>query len=146
MPTGWGNLSEHAELVKNAVEATVDAHPEWIAEGVKEDQEGGKRLRNADEIREDLIIGALILVMRGERGEDGGLLGVTRQGDWRQKISVLTSDEIQAAINELRRSNHRAARRADLFITAERQREKGDDAAAESQKVPLGAEGTGPDE
>ncbi|MCL2371666.1 hypothetical protein FWC63_02905 [Candidatus Saccharibacteria bacterium] len=118
MSAGWENLTENARLLKEATEATVEAHPEWLTEKIealKKEDEGiaarraelGLKLQEvtdeerAARARESLQAGVLMAAFMGQRDEEGGLTGITRTDGWRAKLKDWTKGDVKLAISEL---------------------------------------------
>jgi hypothetical protein len=101
-------------MIRNAVEATMDAHPEWAEADAEEERKQGREPDMA-KIRENAITGAIVMIMMGNADY------VTRRDGWREKVSALTEMEIESAVHELSKyRGYEPAKRADLHVALER--------------------------
>jgi hypothetical protein len=87
MSVGRGSLSAKTRVVRDAAEATVEAHPKWV--------EG----RSREEAIAD-ILGAI---------HAGVLMFVTNRGGEREKVDALKTGERERAIKELARMEYMPA-------------------------------------
>lgn len=111
--------SENGKLLRAVAEATVDKHPEWLRERVKEDKQQGKKA-DKKEVRNDLLIGVLVQLMRGEKDIKGWPNGATRKGGCRERISKLTAQEIREAVHYLsKKEGYKPAIWANIITASE---------------------------